>query len=228
VVRPRRTSSTSKALAAIVSIACWGLGASSCASTATPDVKPPKVCDLQQLGMTIVASANLNPASDGTARPVQLRIYQLKDDVRFQSADFEQIWRADAKTLGPDLIGVAELPIYPDSRTEVKMERNPAASHVVGVAIFREPKGRTWYVSLELPPAPGKLPCDACQGPDCDGKDEAATGSPKISFYLEGTRIDEGSAHAADQPVAGRVRVVRLTPNATAPAAPPAASAGAP
>ena len=163
-------------------VVCCALSAGavgSCATPTAPEVKAPKQCDLQQLGITVVAAANLNPAGDGTPRPVQLRIYQLKDDVKLQSADFEQLWKQDAKTLGPDLIGVSELSVYPDSRTEVRMERNPAAMHVVGVAIFREPKGRTWYVSLELPPPPGKLPCDACQGPDCEGKEGAGAGSPR-------------------------------------------------
>jgi type VI secretion system VasD/TssJ family lipoprotein len=213
---------------AILAIACGAPCAISCATpTAAPEAKAPKQCDLQQLSMTIVAAANLNAGADG-AHPVQLRIYQLKDDVRLLSADFEQIWKHDAQTLGPDLVGVAELPIYPDSRTEVKMERNPEALHVVGVAMFREPKGRTWYVSLELPPPPGKLPCDSCQGPDCEAKAaEGGGGSPRISFYLEGMRIDEGSAHAGDFPAAGRVRIVHLTPTTAAPPA-PAGSAGAP
>lgn len=233
--RARRTGLLSRAaraiLAASAAIALAGAASplASCASPApAPAAKAPKTCDLQQLSMTVVAAANLNPGPDGRAYPVQLRIYQLKDDLKFQSADFEQIWKQDAKTLGPDLIGVAELPIYPDTRTEVKMERVPEALHLVGVAVFREPKGRTWFVSLELPPPPGKLPCGACEGEGCEAKAEAAgAGTPKISFYLEGSRIDEGSAHAADYPAAGRVRVVHLTPSAAAPPA-PAASAGAP
>ncbi len=183
-----------------------------------PAAAPPVAkCDMQTVSMSIIASPTINPTVEGEARPVQFRIYQLKDDVRFQSADFEAVWRDDAKVLATDIVKRDELFVYPATRTDLKFDRNPAALHVVGVALFRNPKGRSWYVSFDLPPPPGKGDCrvPGCEGPDC-----GPNPNPKFSVWVDETRVDDGAGHLDDVRDGRRTRLIQLSTPLPAPAAP--------
>ena len=143
----------------LVAIACGVVAViGACGQTAAPP-KEPDACKLQIVDLSILASPRINPTDDGQARPVQTRIYQLSSDVKLHNADFLDIWKDDKKVFGTDLIKAEELPIYPDSRTDIRFERSEAALFVAVVSIFRSPKGRSWFTVLELPPPPGKGNC---------------------------------------------------------------------
>lgn len=185
-------------------------------------VQQPKSCELQIVSLSVIAAPAINPTVEGEPRPVQLRIYQLATDTRLQNATFEEIWKADKATLADDLLKVDELSVFPASRTEVKFERDPAAQNVVGVALFRNPKGKSWFTSFELPPAPGKGMCGVtCTGPECDA---GPILDPHYSLFIEGTKVDVGDEHLDDVPEAGRVQVVRLSKKGGGGAAAPAGS----
>jgi len=208
-------------------VAVGGL-ASACTST-PPPVKTPEKCKLQIINMTILASNRLNPTEFGEPRPVQLRIYQVKSDARFNFAEFDEIWKNDQKTLGEDYVAMQQLSIYPDSRTDVKFERDESALNIVAAALFRNPSGRTWWASFELPPAPGKGDCGMeCPNGECDGGTSLA---PRIVVWLDGTRVDDGEDHLDDYPEGKWPRMVNAKISPQKPGekgeAPPAASEGA-
>jgi len=207
----RATVFVSLAIAAGVAIGGLGLA---CSSGTPVIVQPPKSCTLQIVGMTIIASPKINPEEDGSPRPVQLRLYQLKTDTRLLNASFEQVWKDDKGTLQDDLMKVDEFPVYPDTRTEVKFERDPAALFVVGVALFRNPKGHTWWTEFELPPAPGKGDCmfpdPKCSGPDCQKEAGAPPLAPHFSIWIDESRIDDGADHLDEYPDATRIRQLYL------------------
>jgi len=207
----RATLWVTAAIAAGVAIGGLGLA---CSSSTPVIVNPPKSCTLQIVGMTIIASPKINPEEDGSPRPVQLRLYQLKTDNRLLNASFEQVWKDDKGTLADDLVKVDEFPVYPDTRTEVKFERDPAALFVVGVALFRNPKGHTWWTEFELPPAPGKGDCmfpdPKCSGPDCQKEAGAPPLQPHFSIWIDESRIDDGADHLDEYPDATRIRQLYL------------------
>jgi type VI secretion system protein VasD len=194
-----------------LSLGAFGLA---CSSSPPVIVQPPKSCTLQIVGMTVMSSARLNPEEDGSPRPVQLRLYQLKTDTRLLNASFQQIWKDDKNTLQDDLVKVEEFPVYPDTRTEVKFERDPSALFVVGVALFRNPKGRNWWTEFELPPAPGKGDCmfpdPKCTGPDCAKEAGGPPLAPHFSIWLDETRVDDGADHLDEYPDASRIRQLYL------------------
>jgi len=187
-------------------------------------IKDPASCTLQVVGMTVIASPKINPEIDGSPRPVQLRIYQLKTDTRLLNASFEDIWKKDKETLQDDLVKVDEFPVYPDTRVEVKFERDQAALFVVGVALFREPKGRNWWTEFELPPPPGKGNCQfanpKCSGPDCQAEAGPPPLAPHYAIWIDGTRIDDGGDHLDEYPEASRIQNLYL--NSPAPPGRPA------
>lgn len=191
-------------LVALAASGVWlGLG---CGSTVV--VPPaPNSCKLQIVDMSIMASARLNPTDGNDARPVQLRLYQLTTDVHLNNADFTKIWKADKATLGDDLVKVEEMSIFPDSRTDIKFERDEKALVVAAVALFRTPRGRSWYTVMELPPAPGKGDCQVLEcdgGPGCKPSQNRL--NPHFYIWLDGSRVDEGEDRLDEFPVAGRRR----------------------
>jgi len=182
-------------------LAATSLGA--CSNNAP--VKEPEKCKLQIISAAVISSPYINPTPEGEPRPVQLRLYQLKSDTSFLNASFERIWKEDKEALGEDLVKVEEFPVYPDSRTELKFERQEPAQFLMAAGLFREPKGRSWYASFELPPPPNAGACAAkCTAGQCDAGAET---NPKFYIWVEDTRVVDGIEHADEYPK-GRVHSV--------------------
>lgn len=184
--------------------------AAGCATSSAQAVQEPKKCEVQKVTLSIVASPTINPTLDDEPRPVVVRIYQLKNDVRLNGAKFEQVWKEDEKVLADDVVKKDEVFVYPNSQTELKFERDPAAENVVAAAMFRNPTGRSWYASFELPPPPGKGDCTV-PGCEADKQCELDRINPKFSVYVDETRVDDGAGHLDDVTDARRKRVVYLS-----------------
>lgn len=172
--------------------------------------KPPEKCNLQIIDLTIIASPRINLTDTGEPRPVQVRLYQLATDVRLNNATFQDTWKDEKGTLKDDFIKSEELTVYPDSRTDLKFERDEKAMVLGAVALFRTPKGRSWYTMIELPPPPGKGECfTGCPNGDCgDGGSDSGKQltplNPHFVIWVDGSKIDEGSDHVDDYPESGR------------------------
>jgi type VI secretion system protein VasD len=170
-------------------------------STPEPAPKPPEKCNLQIVSAAVITSKYINPSENGEPRPVQVRLYQLKSDVSFLNSDFEEVWKDDKKALGEDLVKSEEFPVYPNTRTEVKFERDASAQFLVGAALFRNPTGKKWYKSFELPPPPGAGACGAqCPNGECEKKAEQ---NPAFYLWIDGTSVDDGIEYADYQPEGG-------------------------
>lgn len=210
---------------AVAALAVAVLASAGCGGPTILPVKESKPCEVQVVSLTVVASPLINPTLDGEPRPVQMRIYQLKDDIKLQAASFEQIWKEDAAVLGPDIVKRDDVFVYPNTRTDVKFDRDAGASHIVGAALFRNPKGRSWFMAFELPPAPGK---GDCRVPGCEDGQCGPNLNPKFSLWVDATRVDDGADHLGDVTDGRRIRVVTLSKPAPAPAASAPPASGAP
>lgn len=187
----------------------WWVGATvglaGCSSTPPPKAAKPESCELASLKASVITSSRVNLSEEREPRPVQLRLYQLKNDTRFLNARFDNVWQSDAETLGDDLLKVDEVPVYPNSRVEMRVEKEAGARFLVAAGLFRNPKGRSWFTSFEFP-EPGQEFCEGESG-------EAVV--PEFFVWVEDTRVEDGSAHADEFPEgAGRVLAI------TAPKAP--------
>ncbi|HXS16218.1 MAG TPA: type VI secretion system lipoprotein TssJ [Polyangiaceae bacterium] len=156
-----------------------------------PAPKEAEPCDRQVVSAAVISTQLINLTETGEPRPVQLRIYQLKNDVGFRNASFEQIWKEDQDKLGADMLDRQEFPVYPNTRKQVDFERNPEAQYVVAAALFRDPKGKQWFSTFELPPPPGQEACGAkCPDGQCEEPPEL---NPKLYIRLDGGRVSDGS-----------------------------------
>lgn len=187
-----------------VALSAFGSLGASCGPPAP--IEAPKPCDVQIVTLNIYAADNINPNENGNPRPVVVRLYQLKNEVRMENATYDQILLKDKETLEDDIMKMDEVSIFPNDLVEVKFERIKEASTLAGVALFHGPKGSSWKTFYAFPLPPGEV---ACGGRDKGaGKPEA---DPRTAFFIEGAKIDNGSQFDETMfPNANPVRKVNL------------------
>jgi type VI secretion system protein VasD len=166
-----------------------------CSSSAPPPEVPkaPEPCVAPRPHVTIAASAQVNAGVDGRGLPVQVRLYQLKSEAKLLNAFFEDVWNDDAKTLEGDLLGMREVTVFPGQSQELDLEQLPDSRVLGAVALFREPRGRDWFVNYDLAPAKAEPPCSPPE--------------PRISIWLDRMKIQDGEgrveAAGTEAPAAG-------------------------
>jgi type VI secretion system protein VasD len=178
-------------LAALGAFATGGTGVAATlalAACSTPPPQVPKPCDVQVVTLNIYAADNINPNERGNPRPVWVKLYQLKGDVRMENATYDEILQKDKDTLGEDLAKVDDVEIFPNDLVQVRFERIKDASYLAGVAMFHGPKGNSWKTFYAFPPTPA-------EGSACGAKGDAGApqSDPKTAFFIESTKIDNGS-----------------------------------
>ena len=97
-----------------------------------------------KVNMVINAANNVNPDVGGQPLSVVVRVYQLKDKGRLETADYSAIWKTDKETLSDDLIERQERVVQPGTQEIMEVQPNPSASYIGLVALFRNPSGDTW------------------------------------------------------------------------------------
>jgi type VI secretion system protein VasD len=177
-----------------------------------PEPQAPEPCDVQIVTLTIFAADNINPNENGNPRPVVVRLYQLQNDVRLRNARYDDVLLRDEEVLGEDIMKEDEVSVFPNDLVEVKFERIKEASFLAGVALFHGPKGQSWKTFYEFPLPPGEV---QCAGRESEGEPEA---DPKVAFFIEGSRIDNGSQFDESMfPDAQALRKVNLPKKSAAP-----------
>ncbi|HSO00560.1 MAG TPA: type VI secretion system lipoprotein TssJ [Candidatus Nanopelagicales bacterium] len=194
-----------------------GLGAAGAAWVAgcagAPPPPPPEPCDVQMVTLNLFAADNINPNETGNPRPVVVRLYQLKGDVRLENATYDEVLLKDKDILQDDIAKVDEVEVFPNDLVEVKFERIKEASHLAGVALFHSPKGNSWKTFYEFPLPPGETQCG---GRSADAGPPQA--DPRAAFFIESTRIDNGSQFDESMfPEATAVRRLNLPKRAASP-----------
>ncbi len=166
------------------------LGLSACGSPppALPPA-PPKPCESVPPTLSVTATPRANAVAAGEGRPVQLRIYQLKSDARLRTASFEDIWQNDAKTLEGELVASEQQTVFPGETKQIPVVPKPDAHYLALVALFREPKGRDWFLSYELVPPAKEPPCP--------------TKSTTIPSWIDRMQIQDGTGREPEPSTGG-------------------------
>ena len=97
-----------------------------------------------RVNIALVAERNLNPDSSGQPLSVVVRVYQLKDKGRLETADYNSIWKSDRETLSDDFLDRQERVIQPDAQEMLEIKAHPMAAYLGVVALFQNPVGDTW------------------------------------------------------------------------------------
>jgi len=107
-----------------------------------------------RVSMVLNASTDLNPDTGGQPLSVVVRVYQLKDKGRLESADYNALLRSERDTLSDDLLDRQERGVQPGTQEMLEISANPLARYIGIVALFRAPSGDSWRKII--PVAKGK------------------------------------------------------------------------
>lgn len=100
--------------------------------------------DPTTVSMTIAATGSINPNSAAVPSPVVLRIYQLKSDGAFQTAEFPELFYHDQETLGGELLGRKEFDLKPGVELIYEDRVSPETRYIGVVAGFRDIDRAAW------------------------------------------------------------------------------------
>lgn len=125
-------------------------------------------CSSTSVTVKFVAIEPVNELQPGESRPVDIRIYQLRDDAKFKAATVDEVWENDKGVLAEHLIDVKlGSSIYPEKKdkpqgTEITIEPLSGECRFIGVlALYKNadekgeqkvvvPVGEAGSVTFEL------------------------------------------------------------------------------
>lgn len=119
-----------------------------------PPPKPVLIVPARQLQLAVQAGDGINPDDLNRPSPVVVRIYLLRAEITFGSADFFSLFERDAATLGADLLAREELQLRPGRVVSINREFPPEARFLGIVVAFRNVEKSTWRALSSLPVAP--------------------------------------------------------------------------
>lgn len=139
-----------RSILTVAPLAC-ALALSACASSGEPKPKEPIRLDLR-----VNALPDVNPDDRGRAAPIVVRIYELKNDGAFDTADFFTLQTQDKSVLGDDVVKRDELQLRPGEHQTLVRRPDPATTTVGVIAAYRDLPNAVWRAVYVMPAAPEK------------------------------------------------------------------------
>ncbi|MEM5429626.1 type VI secretion system lipoprotein TssJ [Cupriavidus oxalaticus] len=129
------------ALAAALLCAC---------SAAQPDASREQI----KLVLAVDARPSVNPDELGRASPVLVRIYELKTEAAFTSADYFSLDQSDNTVLTQDLLVRDAFVLRPGESRSIERKLNRQTTALGFLVGYRDLGKATWRTVYPLPPAP--------------------------------------------------------------------------
>lgn len=120
-------------------------------SCASSDNSPPK--QPMQLDLSVVAEKSVNPDEQGRAAPIVVRVYELKADNGFKSADFFFLQDKDKTLLADDLNRRDEFLLHPGETHTLRRKSDPSTTVIGILAAYRDLPHAIWRATYRLPQA---------------------------------------------------------------------------
>lgn len=120
-----------------------------CAST---DPKPSKVAI--RLDLSVVASAGVNPDGQKRPAPIVVRLYELKTDSVFATADYFSLQDKDKTLLADDVVRRDEFQLRPGEKKVFERKIDPATTRLGILAAYRDLPNSVWREVYTLPTTP--------------------------------------------------------------------------
>lgn len=107
-----------------------------------------------KLEITITAAADVNPDDKGRAAPILVRLYELKSEGTFESADYFSLQTNDKALIGSDLLVREEFIMKPGDVKTIRRKSHPDIEAIGVLAGYRDLPQADWRVVQKLDPAP--------------------------------------------------------------------------
>jgi type VI secretion system protein VasD len=101
--------------------------------------------------MTLSASTDSNPDEKGEAKPVVLRVYQLRATDRFLSADYDALFDEDGKILDREMISRNEFVLAPAEKQVIEVAVSRETRFVGVAAGIRDYRNAQWRQVIATP-----------------------------------------------------------------------------
>jgi type VI secretion system protein VasD len=154
-----------------------------------PPVVVPPCTTPEPLKVSLQAGARLNPGERHEALATVVRLYQLKSTAKISNASFDDMLDHDKDALGEDFLAVQEVTINPGDKLDPPMTRNPDATVLGAVALFRQPSGTTWRAIVKLP-SPDPLHCHVAELRNKSGTTSTKTQDNTTRIFLDEYRLE--------------------------------------
>ncbi|MCG6969609.1 MAG: type VI secretion system lipoprotein TssJ [Gammaproteobacteria bacterium] len=105
-----------------------------------------------RLEVSIEASPNLNPNSEGRPSPIVMRFYELSSADVFETSDFFTLYDSEMATLGKFILFRDEMNIKPGQLKTFKREAKPETQYIGVIAAYRDLDNARWRGILEVKP----------------------------------------------------------------------------
>ena len=99
----------------------------------------------------IVASSTVNPDASGRASPVVVRVFQLRNDGEFATADFFALYEKEKETLGASFVSREEYVLAPGETRNLEIELNGEARFLGALVAFRDIRSARWRALTRAP-----------------------------------------------------------------------------
>jgi type VI secretion system protein VasD len=99
----------------------------------------------------ISASADVNPNTEGRPSPVHVRIFQLKEDGAFMSADFWALVDKEQETLAGSLVQRLEYDLSPGESKDFDLKIDPQARVLAVMAEYADYRNAQWRTVAQAP-----------------------------------------------------------------------------
>jgi type VI secretion system protein VasD len=126
---------------------------SGCAHAPPPPPPPPQPLDVE---VRVIVAPDVNPNRSGRASPVFLRVFALRDQAKFQNAEFDDVTLKADTTLAAALIGREERMVEPASTVPLALKIDPATRLLGVVAEYSDLANSRWR-AISPAPAGGLL-----------------------------------------------------------------------
>src|SRR5690554_2813932 len=103
-----------------------------------------------RIDLHLTGSDRLNPDLHGRPSPIVLRLYELKNPVAFEHAEFFTLYQQPQETLALDLIAHEEVELRPGEQRELNLTTTSAGVYLAVLAAYRNLPEADWRVVVPL------------------------------------------------------------------------------
>lgn len=107
-----------------------------------------------KLDIRLTAASDLNPDDKGRAAPILVRIYELRSEAGFESADYFTLQQHDKALIGSDLLVREEFIMRPGDVRTIRRKSHPDLAAIGVLAGYRDLAHADWRAVQKVEPAP--------------------------------------------------------------------------